>query len=71
VFRKRSVARDASAQRGILWTNEQTGLNGARADVAQRAALQGKESPAGGREGTFKVLPTFRPAMSQLGRMPA
>ncbi len=29
--------------RFVLWNNEETGLNGARAYVAQRAALQGKE----------------------------
>jgi hypothetical protein len=33
--------------RFILWNNEETGLNGARAYVDQRAALQGKESPVG------------------------
>jgi hypothetical protein len=33
--------------RFVLWNNEETGLNGARAYVAQRAALQGKEEPAG------------------------
>jgi hypothetical protein len=33
--------------RFILWNNEETGLNGARAYVEQRQALQGKESPAG------------------------
>jgi hypothetical protein len=33
--------------RFILWNNEETGLNGAYAYVAQRAALQGIESPAG------------------------
>jgi hypothetical protein len=33
--------------RFILWNNEETGLNGARAYVAQRQSLQGKESPAG------------------------
>lgn len=33
--------------RFILWNNEETGLNGARAYIAQRQALQGKESPAG------------------------
>ena len=33
--------------RFILWNNEETGLNGARAYVAQRQALQGQESPAG------------------------
>lgn len=33
--------------RFVLWNNEETGLNGAYAYVAQRAALQGQESPAG------------------------
>lgn len=33
--------------RFILWNNEETGLNGARAYVEQRAPLQGKEDPAG------------------------
>jgi hypothetical protein len=33
--------------RFILWNNEETGLNGSRAYVAQRAALQGKEEPPG------------------------
>jgi hypothetical protein len=33
--------------RFILWNNEETGLNGAYAYVAQRAALQGVESPPG------------------------
>ncbi len=33
--------------RFALWNNEETGLNGARAYVAQRQALQGKESPSG------------------------
>ena len=33
--------------RFVLWNNEETGLNGARAYVAQRAALQGKEDPVG------------------------
>jgi Peptidase family M28 len=33
--------------RFALWNNEETGLNGAYAYVAQRADLQGKESPAG------------------------
>jgi len=33
--------------RFILWNNEETGLNGAYAYVTQRAALQGKEAPAG------------------------
>jgi hypothetical protein len=35
--------------RFVLWNNEETGLNGARAYVAQRQALQGRESPAGSR----------------------
>jgi Peptidase family M28 len=33
--------------RFILWNNEETGLNGSYAYVEQRAALQGRESPAG------------------------
>jgi hypothetical protein len=33
--------------RFILWNNEETGLNGAYAYVAQRASLQGIESPRG------------------------
>jgi len=33
--------------RFILWNNEETGLNGSRAYVDQRSALQGQESPAG------------------------
>jgi peptidase M28-like protein len=33
--------------RFVLWNNEETGLDGARAYVAQRASLQGKEDPAG------------------------
>jgi hypothetical protein len=33
--------------RFVLWNNEETGLNGAYAYVAQRHALQGKEEPAG------------------------
>ena len=33
--------------RFALWNNEETGLNGARAYVAQREALQGKEDPPG------------------------
>jgi Peptidase family M28 len=33
--------------RFILWNNEETGLNGAAAYVAQRQGLQGKEMPAG------------------------
>ena len=33
--------------RFALWNNEETGLNGARAYVEQRAGLQGKEEPPG------------------------
>jgi hypothetical protein len=33
--------------RFAFWNNEETGLNGARAYVAQRAPLQGKEDPEG------------------------
>ena len=33
--------------RFALWNNEETGLNGARAYVEQRQALQGKEDPSG------------------------
>lgn len=33
--------------RFVLWNNEETGLNGARAYVEQRAGLQGIENPAG------------------------
>jgi hypothetical protein len=33
--------------RFILWNNEETGLNGARAYIAQRQSLQGKEEPTG------------------------
>jgi hypothetical protein len=33
--------------RFILWNNEETGLDGSKAYVEQRAALQGKESPPG------------------------
>ena len=41
---------DVQTQRSIrfiLWNNEETGLNGSSAYVAQRKDLQGKESPAG------------------------
>ena len=33
--------------RFVLWNNEETGLNGARAYVEQRQALQGRETPPG------------------------
>ena len=36
--------------RFILWNNEETGTNGARAYIQQRQALQGKESPAGSKK---------------------
>jgi peptidase M28-like protein len=44
---------DVQTERTIrfaLWNNEETGLNGARAYVEQRQALQGKENPPGSRK---------------------
>jgi hypothetical protein len=46
VFSSPDVRTDRSI-RFILWNNEETGLNGSRAYVAQRQALQGKEDPPG------------------------
>ena len=46
VFNSPDVTTERSI-RFILWNNEETGLNGSRAYVAQRQALQGQESPAG------------------------
>jgi hypothetical protein len=46
VFNAPDVTTDRSI-RFILWNNEETGLNGSRAYVAQRQALQGMESPKG------------------------
>src|SRR5215831_5877158 len=46
VFSNPDVKTDRSI-RFILWNNEETGTNGARAYIAQRDSLQGKENPPG------------------------
>jgi peptidase M28-like protein len=46
VFNAPDVTTDRSI-RFILWNNEETGLNGSRAYVEQRQALQGVENPKG------------------------
>jgi len=46
IFSAPDVITDRSI-RFALWNNEETGLNGARAYVEQRQALQGKENPPG------------------------
>jgi hypothetical protein len=46
VFSMKGVETDRSI-RFILWNNEESGLDGAKAYVAQRQALQGIESPKG------------------------
>ena len=46
VFSMPDVVTDRTI-RFALWNNEETGTNGARAYIAQRQALQGKEDPAG------------------------
>ena len=46
VFSSPDVKTDRSI-RFILWNNEETGTNGARAYIAQRDSLQGKENPPG------------------------
>ncbi len=46
VFSSPDVKTDRSI-RFVLWNNEESGLDGSKAYVAQREALQGKEDPAG------------------------
>jgi hypothetical protein len=46
VFSSPDVVTERSI-RVVLWNNEETLLNGSRAYIAQRQALQGKEEPAG------------------------
>ena len=46
IFSMPDVVTDVTV-RFALWNNEETGLNGARAYVEQRQALQGKEDPPG------------------------
>ena len=49
VFHSPGVQTERSI-RFVLWNNEETGLNGARAYVEQRQALQGKENPPGSKK---------------------